>query len=432
MHKLYKVLARGAYEFLELTGRQIIECLRKLDVRDDFRTKFGEAVKILESNPDKVFDLSKSGKVALDQQRTVFSALNSFVRGREDVFKDLKQGKVNDFYVRMDLDRDGKRELYRLDGRYTLDRGIMNFEGDIYRVTADGTEVKINPRGGITKIEGLQIGGISHGKAEAEDAFNVPTVKLSMFSVGADGRMSLEGVREILKTFSMATDDSLDPETRKAAMARGEFYLHLLENDEALRAGFVKSMTDLIHTYIRETHDVDVANRIAVGIRGEAGVKSDDSVVGKIINLVSGWAASFKFTGDATLQKKAEESTTVNKFAGAIEGIISEANSVLSDKEQMKLLGSMYDNAVGKALNTVREKEGEYETDRSLGRVLTGSVPGVDVGRTGERLAHAVWDQPPLEERARQAEEFVKLKYATSGLVKPEDVFPELKKKENN
>ena len=93
----------------------------------------------------------------------------------------------------------------------------------------------------------------------------------------------------------------------------------------------------------------------------------------------------------------------------------------------MRVLGSMYDTAVGKALNTVREKVGEYETDRALGRVVTGSIPGVDVGRTGERLWHTYWERPPREERARQAEEFVKHKFATSGLAKPEDVFPELK-----
>jgi len=86
----------------------------------------------------------------------------------------------------------------------------------------------------------------------------------------------------------------------------------------------------------------------------------------------------------------------------------------------MKMLGNIYETAVGRALNTVREKTGEYETDRSTGRVLTGSIPGVDVGRTGERLAHDVFDQPPLEERTRRAEEYVRMRFATSGLVNPE------------
>ena len=387
--ELSRVLAGEAYELRGKTGKEIVDFLKKHNAWDNFRSRFGEAAKILTNNPEAQFDLTSSGKVTLDQQRTVFSALNSFSRGRENIFKAFDQGKVSDFYVRMDLDRDGRRELYRLSGRYTLDRGIMDFKGDVYRVTPDGSEVKINPRGGITTIEGLQVSGITHGKAEAEDAFNVPTVKLSMFSVGADGRMSMEGVREILKTFSMATDKSLDSETKSTAMARGEFYLHILENDPALRSGFVKTMTDLIHTYIQETHDVDIANRIAAGVKSEVGVKSNDSVVGKIINLMSGWAASFKFAGDITLQKKAEESTTVNKFAGAIEGIISEANHVLSDEKQMQVLGNIYDKAVGKALTTVRKQPGEYETDRSFGRVITGSIPGVDVGRTGERLVHA-------------------------------------------
>ncbi|OAG28467.1 hypothetical protein [Thermodesulfatator autotrophicus] len=98
----------------------------------------------------------------------------------------------------MDLDRNGRREVYRLDGRYTLERGIMHFQGDVYQVVPDGSEVKINPRGGITEIRGLKMGEITRGKREAEDVFNVPTVKLSMLLVGAEGRMPIEGVREIL------------------------------------------------------------------------------------------------------------------------------------------------------------------------------------------------------------------------------------------
>ena len=311
-------------------------------------------------------------------------------------------GKDVKLHFRADINGDGKYDgQFLFEGRGYLKNGVFSGDGKLYLIDKDGNKILLNPRGGLAHIEGLRIDSISSD--ELHDALSTPTIKLDNFSVGADGKLSLEGTRTILQTFSQAIDPELDKETRNQAMTKAKFYLHLLEQDPALRESFVRSMQSILTTYVQQTHDVEIGSKLATRIKGALrlafGEDTKKSFLGKIVAFFTGFSTEAKTImlaeGEGALKKEATEKTLFNKFAAAIQGILTEGNEVLSDEEQIKALAAMYDTALNKAISVVKDKEGEYSTDRSLGRVLTGVLPFVDHGRTFSHILHSAWDRLP-------------------------------------
>ena len=320
------------------------------------------------------------------------------VSGREKIYKDVDTsiigGQKQNFLFKADMDGDGKPELYRFKGMGYLKDGIFNGTGDVYHVDNEGREIKLNQRG-PAKVENLAVPYLQDPTGLVPEADGRPTFEMPLFSYGGKKKMTSQGVRDILATFKAATDETVPLAQRQEAMARAKYILHRLENDAAFRQAFVEGYKSLFGTLVDEKHAVEIQSRLNAYANAHVGTHAEEGfdtsslpLVGKLIKLQFGSEQGTEVGAGASLSKGAKDATIVNKVSAVAQGVLEEKS--LKDEDQMKVLASLWDKKMEMAVQTVHGVMGRFDADRSLTRVLSGVIPGLDTGRTAEGWIHSL------------------------------------------